>query len=241
MSTLIDLGKLRFHFRGDYAAATQYEYNDVVGYGGDLFVYVNSVASIGNLPSNTTFWTKCVSALNSLGTWSAAANYEPNDLVKYGGSYYRCIAVSLNNEPPNATYWEEFIGGYNHRGAWASSTAYKVNDSVTYQGHTYRCLTVHTSTTSFYSDFVTNSRWARVTRGVANRGAYANATAYFQNDLVTTGIAPNLNLYLCLNDHTSVGANITDAGEISNWATLISGNYSVSTADRQYAYFVGIV
>ena len=30
MSTIIDLGKIRFQFRGDYVNTTQYEYNDVV-------------------------------------------------------------------------------------------------------------------------------------------------------------------------------------------------------------------
>ena len=36
MSTIIDLGKIRFQFRGDYSAAEAYEYNDVVKYGGDV-------------------------------------------------------------------------------------------------------------------------------------------------------------------------------------------------------------
>lgn len=288
MSTLIDLGKLRFHFRGDYAAATLYEYNDIVGYGGDLFVYVNSVGTLGNLPSNTTYWTKCVSGLLSQGVWSSATAYEPNDLVKYGGSYYRCIAVSTNHEPPNATYWEEFVSGFNHRGAWSAVTAYKVNDtvtyggssyrciavstnheppnatywqefasafnhrgawsattayklndSVTYQGNTYRCVTVHTSTSSFYSDFVTNARWSLVARGVQNRGAYANSTAYFLNDLVTVGVSPNLSLYICTANHTSNAANITDVGEISNWSQLLTSQYQISNQGLQFAYFVG--
>jgi hypothetical protein len=30
MATIIDLGKLRFHFAGTYDAATEYEMNDIV-------------------------------------------------------------------------------------------------------------------------------------------------------------------------------------------------------------------
>ena len=44
MSTIINLGKIRFQFRGDYSASQQYEYNDVVRFGGDVYVYINSTA-----------------------------------------------------------------------------------------------------------------------------------------------------------------------------------------------------
>ena len=41
MPTIIDLGKLRFQFKGTYSAGTQYELNDVVKYGANLYVYTN--------------------------------------------------------------------------------------------------------------------------------------------------------------------------------------------------------
>ena len=41
MATIIDLGKLRFHFAGTYDAATEYEMNDIVKYGGNVYVYAN--------------------------------------------------------------------------------------------------------------------------------------------------------------------------------------------------------
>ena len=53
MSTIIDLGKLRFLFRGVYSAATNYELNDVVTYGGNAYVYINRIAGAGTVPSTT--------------------------------------------------------------------------------------------------------------------------------------------------------------------------------------------
>ena len=41
MATIIDLGKLRFHFAGEWSSGTTYEINDIVKYGGNVYVYSN--------------------------------------------------------------------------------------------------------------------------------------------------------------------------------------------------------
>jgi len=237
MSTVIDLGKLRFLFRGAYNAATQYEYNDVVTYGGDAYVYINSLAALGNAPTNTAYWSKLLSGLNPRGAWNSATAYLPNDLVKHGGTYYRNTAASTNNEPPNASYWEVFAQAYNPRGSWAAATVYKVDDVVVHLGQSYRCLVNHTATSSFITDFTTSYYWQKYAAGSQSRGVYANGTAYFEGDLVTTGTAPNLDLYLCITTHTSNATLITSGAEIGNWQLLISGTYTSSQADRQAAFF----
>ena len=66
MSTIIDLGKIRFQFRGDYSASEAYEYNDVVKYGGDVYVF-NSTAASGTAPTVTTHWSSMVSGLKARG------------------------------------------------------------------------------------------------------------------------------------------------------------------------------
>ena len=65
MSTIIDLGKIRFQFRGDYSTTAQYEYNDVVKYGGDVYVYINATAGVGTAPTTTTHWSSMVSGLKA--------------------------------------------------------------------------------------------------------------------------------------------------------------------------------
>jgi hypothetical protein len=56
MTQLIDLGKLRFHFVGDYSSSTNYEANDVVKYDSNNYVYTYGLKTTGNLPTNTTYW-----------------------------------------------------------------------------------------------------------------------------------------------------------------------------------------
>lgn len=92
MTTLIDLGKLRFNFDGVYSSATQYELNDCVTYGGNVYAYTNTVASTGNLPTNTTYWTLMVQGFAWVGNWATATPYKINDIVFSGISSYLVVA-----------------------------------------------------------------------------------------------------------------------------------------------------
>ena len=51
MTQVIDLGKLRFYFAGQYSNTTTYEQNDVVKYGGNVYVYIYSLKTSGNAPN----------------------------------------------------------------------------------------------------------------------------------------------------------------------------------------------
>lgn len=240
MSTIIDLGKLRFQFRGDYAAANQYEYNDVVKYGGDVYCYINVAATVGNAPGNTTFWSTMVSGLAASGAWDSSTAYQINNVVVHGGSTYRATAASTNQAPPNASYWELVAGGYNFRGTWATATAYEASDSVVHLGQSYRALTNHTSAATFLAD-LSASNWERYAQGTENRTVYATSTDYFKGDLVQTGTAPNLDHFICLTDHTSDGTSDPGtAPEASNWTRLIAGQYTSSVQDKQYSFFMGL-
>jgi len=64
MAELIDLGKLRFDFKGAYAGGTTYERNDVVIYQGSAYVYKNAASAAGNVPTNATYWDKMSQGVN---------------------------------------------------------------------------------------------------------------------------------------------------------------------------------
>ena len=140
MSTIIDLGKLRFLWRGAYSAGSSYELNDVVAYGGNSYVYINTLATSGNLPDNATYWSQMSDGLALKGDWDAGTTYTPGDLVNVSGIVYKNKQTSTGNEPPNATYWEVFLEGFKYKGTWSSATAYKVNDVAIQNGVNYICI-----------------------------------------------------------------------------------------------------
>ena len=60
MATL-DIGKLKFTFKGAFATSTTYEKDDVVSFGGSSWIYVNATSKTGTAAgnpttSNTTHW-----------------------------------------------------------------------------------------------------------------------------------------------------------------------------------------
>ena len=50
----INLGAIKFNWKGAYAGGTAYVVDDVVSYQGSSYVCI--LASTGNLPTNTTYW-----------------------------------------------------------------------------------------------------------------------------------------------------------------------------------------
>ena len=57
---LIDLGNLRFIWKGNWVIGNTYELNDTVRYNNIVWIYTNPVPSTGNLITNTTYWSRMV-------------------------------------------------------------------------------------------------------------------------------------------------------------------------------------
>jgi len=97
MSQSIDLGRIRFYYRDAYDANTTYEINDVVSYGGSAYVYKYATNASGNLPTNTTYWSKLAEGSDFRGTWSSSTEYFPNDIVVYANAVYICASAHTSN------------------------------------------------------------------------------------------------------------------------------------------------
>ena len=140
MTQLIDLGKLRFYFAGSYNSSVEYELNDVVKYGGNVYTYTHALATTGNIPTNTTYWAVMVEGINFLGTYSTGTGYKPGDAVTHGANLYLCENPTTGNTPPNSTYWSKIASGIQYEGAYSSGTQYQKDDIVSYGGSTYIAL-----------------------------------------------------------------------------------------------------
>lgn len=107
MAQILDLGKLRFNWKGTYSGATEYSFNDLAKYGPNLYAYKNSTASTGNVPTNTTYWVLVVEGSDWRGTYTADATYFLNDLVTNGTSTFIVTAQHTAANPagtlPNAS------------------------------------------------------------------------------------------------------------------------------------------
>lgn len=202
MTTVIDLGKLRFYWAGNYSAATEYELNDVVRYGGNVYVYINTVKTIGNEPTDTLYWALMVEGINFVGIWSSAVQYYIGDAVAYGSTVYVSLQDNINKQPDIfPAFWSQFIEGIQFEGVYSGVTTYQANDVVTYGPSAY----IAKQTTN--NNLPTNATyWDPFVQGISAEGVYNNATAYVPGDLVAYGA----NLYIAIANTTgNVPTNVT--------------------------------
>ena len=171
MSQSIDLGRIRFYYRDAYNANTTYEINDVVSYGGSAYVYKYATNASGNLPTNTTYWSKLSEGSDFRGTWSTSTSYFPNDIVVYANAVYTAISAHTSTATANGFfndfslgYWQVLTYGFKWEGAWSPSTLYQPYDVVSYAGNTYLSNSQFTSNSvSFEND----AEWILFAQGSA--------------------------------------------------------------------------
>lgn len=220
MSQLIDLGKLRFHFAGQWSNATTYESNDIVKYGGNVYVYTYALKTSGILPTDTAYWALMVEGFNFLGSFSTTGNYKVGDGVAHGGVVYVAIKDSINITPPNATYWSRFLDGIQYEGTYSPTTSYQKNDVVKYGGSIYVAKQDGTNNLPTVTAY-----WDKFVEGVSPRSVYNEATAYVPNDLVAYGA----NIYRAKVETTGNAPSNTGFWELYVGGIKFTGNYSAVT------------
>ena len=210
MSQLIDLGKLRFHFAGEWANSTTYESNDIVKYGGNVYVYTYALKTAGVLPTSTSHWALMVEGFKFKGVFNTATAYKVGDGIAHGGKIYVAVLDSTNQTPPNTTYWSQFADGIQYEGAYSNVAAYQRNDVVVYGGSVYIAKQDTTA-----NDPTQTAFWDKFVEGISAKGVYNAGTAYVPGDLVAYG--PNI-----YRAKTNTTGNIPTV--LANWELLISGS-----------------
>ena len=205
-----------FYWREDWEINTRYKKNDVVRYGGSIYVCNvghNSAATVaigleadlvtdgaGTLLAGSK-WDYLHRGIEFLGNWnSTTVRYKRNDVVKYGGGIWICVTP----HNPQSTFtadeskWNQFVEGLEFEDSWNPLENYQPGDFVTYGGYSYVSKTNHTA--SKPSESTTN--WSLFTTGFNWRGDYdddadSSGTDYRVGDVVRLGGYT----YLCIEDH----------------------------------------
>lgn len=194
MTTVVDLGKLRFYWAGTYNAATEYELNDVVKYGGNVYVYINTTKTTGNEPTDTVYWGLMVEGVNFVGEWDSATQYFVGDTVAYGSTVYVALVDNTDTQPDtNPATWSQFVEAVQFEGVYNSGTTYQPNDIVTYGPSAYIA-----KATTVGNDPSDTANWDPLVSGISPEGVYNNATAYVEGDIVAYGA----NLYVAKGNTT---------------------------------------
>lgn len=209
MTQIIDLGKLRFNFAGQWLNTTGYEANDVVKYGGNVYVYIYGLKTAGILPTDTTYWALMVQGISFEGMYSSVTAYQIGDGVAHGGKVYIAIKDSIGIATTNTTYWSQFVDGIQYEGNYLGSTAYQKNDVVAYGANNY------IATTDTVGNLPTNAvYWSVFSSGFAYLGSWSATTPYQVGQTITYGGS----LFHAVIDSTNVNPTIT-----TSWTRIVGG------------------
>lgn len=224
MTTVVDLGKLRFYWAGNYSPLTEYELNDVVRYGGNVYVYTNVVRTIGNEPTDTAYWAMMVEGINFIGEWTDTTQYYIGDAVAYGSTVYVALSDNINQQPDtHPLIWSQFVEAIQYEGEYSSTTSYQPNDVVKYGPSAYIA-----KQTTINNDPTNATYWDPFVQGISPEGVYNNATAYVPGDIVAYGA----NLYVATANTT--GNAPTDTAYWNVFIDTIRTRGDWTTATQYY-------
>jgi hypothetical protein len=222
-------------WRGDWAPQTVYKINDIVKYGGQLYIantgHISDTDTIGGLESNlgddstSAYWDLFGEGFDYKGDWTNATRYKVNDIVKYGSRVYICTVYHVSAADivtgleVDQAKWDVISDGFAWKADWTINTRYKVGDLVKYGGQVYNCNQGHTSAaTATLGLEADQSKWDYYHKGIEYKGDWTSATRYKINDVVKDSGT----IWICTTYHTSsVSPNLT--ADEANWAVFVPG------------------
>ena len=227
-------------YRSDWTASTRYRINDVVKYGGGLWICTTQhTAGATNLAADESNWAQFVEGLEFEDSWNPTNNYQPGDFVTFGGYSYVAITNNIGLKPSESnTDWDLFTTGFRFIGDYEDDSAtaeYIEGDVIRLGGYTYLCILKHEGQRPPNPIY-----WERLNEGIEWKGTWADATFYDAGDSVQYGV----NSYICVTAHTSdetVDQNRPDQDvDGSEWNLLVAGAESGNlTTEGDIVYYGG--
>jgi len=227
-----------FNFRQNWTQNTRYGVGDLVRNGGIIYrcIIEHTSSNIDSgLEADQAKWAILFDGIDYKGDWTATTKYVVNDLIKYGGSVFRCIEAHISTAHlENGKFQIEFPG-YEFSGEWNDSSYYAVGDLVLHGGWLYKAVTNNFNKVpgdSIYQP--TSVDWEVVAKGTNFLGDWNPSGSYKTGDVVRRGGF----LYEALLDTTDDGSTL-DYLDGSNWKLLLKGSSWRNIWDTNIQYAPG--
>tara|TARA_B100000900_G_scaffold306092_2_gene264685 strand:- start:9540 stop:14534 length:4995 start_codon:yes stop_codon:yes gene_type:complete len=210
--TVINLGNLKFTWKGNWAPTTAYKKDDIVKYGPSVYVCIDAHTSASVFADNVAKFEVMSEGLENSGVWSQSTLYKKGQTVTYGGAVYIALQESTNQNPYSETvYWQRFVDGQQFEGDWNSGTNYQKGDIVYYGGYLYvakqNTVLNNPTNTTFWDVYV---------KGYSFIGNYSDGVQYKPGDVVLYGG----NRYVAQENKRPLGVRPTD---VTTWQQILSG------------------
>jgi hypothetical protein len=227
-------------YRSDWLTTTRYKINDVVKYGGGIWICTTfHTSSATTLADDEANWSQFVEGLEFEDSWDSTTDYQPGDFVTYGGYSYVSTTNNIGAKPSDTPAdWDLFTTGFRFIGDYeddSSTREYIEGDVVRLGGYTYLCIDKHEGVRP-----PSAVQWQLLNQGIEWKSDWTDATFYDAGDSVQYGV----NSYISILAHTSdetVDENRPDQDVTGiNWNLLVAGAESGNlTTLGDIVYFGG--
>lgn len=208
-------------WKSDWTTSTFYKLNDIVKYGGYVYICTDShtsaaTATLG-LETDSGKWDLFAESFDWKTDWTTSTRYKVNDIVKYGGTTYICsthhtsAATATLGLEADQSKWDYLHKGIEYLGAWSgSSYRYKINDVVKYGAGLWICTTYHTSSATF-----AEANWSQFVEGLEFNDTWNSSAVYQPGDTIAYGGY----VYISKTNHT----NQVPTSNSDDWDLYVTG------------------
>ena len=226
------LGRLKFNWRGDWAAGTAYVIDDIVKFGANTYVAIANHTSVSSAAqwyaTDAGSWQLHTEGIYNTGDWAAATFYKLNDIAKYGNVLYRTTTPHLSTSTFDSAKFAAYLDGLKFEDTWDSATEYQKGDIVTYGGYSYVALT---TSIAIQPNNGIGNQWDILTTGFKVVGNWDSTTTYKPGDVVLLGG----------NSYVAKTTNINKSPDVntSDWDFVVGGFTWKGTWDVGTVYYPG--
>ena len=182
-----------FYWTDVWNVGTRYRVNDIVRYGGTLYIanegHTSNASLTDGLEADQSKWDYLHNGIEYRSDHTINTRYRINDVVKYGGGTWICTTQhtsSATNLAADESNWAQFTEGLEFEDSWDSVRAYQPGDFVTYGGYSYVSITNNAGLKP--SDNI--AAWDLFTTGFRFIGDYEDDSAtreFIEGDVVRLG------------------------------------------------------
>ena len=207
-------------FLNNWLNNTPYSPGALVKYNGRIFKCVNAHLSGATLELNSADWQIFLDGIEYKGSWLPSTEYRVNDLVKYGGSIFRCTETHISGtlEIDDLRFTLEFPGNQ-PSGIWTTSGVYNQGDIVRHGGFLY--YATENNTNSIPTNPDSTNPWIILYKSFNFVGQWTRNSNYQPGDLVQRGG----NVYMAVTDvdGTQFDGSSLDYLDTDLWELKIPG------------------
>ena len=128
-------------YKGTWNTGTRYKVNDLVKLGAGIWLCITHHTSGVTFSIDSAYWVLFNEGFEFENDWNNSNNYQPGDVVRYGGNNY--VAKTLNtasNPVANTSDWDLFSENLRYLADWTNTTAYKIGEVVKLNSYNYLAI-----------------------------------------------------------------------------------------------------